>query len=268
VVAGVLVALVLAQACSDSSNPTGPTKSTSVALKVHRAQIPGGCTGSLVVDGPNNFHLEVPIPPSGEVSFQAPIGVPLTLTVILDCGAQGTFTGSTSFTAAPGNNQAAVTVVATSAGVSCSPGTVEPGQPSSCVCAIKSPGPPTVTWAGSVSPTTGVSTTFRNSTPGTYTVTCTVNNAASASTSVTVRAEQGDLRVRNSAGSGCTFCTVDVTFSPSGIAPISNLNGGQTVQRNNVPPGDYVASGCFGTVPFQIRAGQTTSINVDGANCG
>ena len=189
-IAVVLMALALAQACSDSSNrTTGPTKTTAVGLKVHRAaQIPGGCTGILIVDGPNGYHIEAAIQANGEVSFPAPIGVPLTLTVVLNCGAQGTFTGSTGFTAGPGNNKAEVTVVATQAGASCSPSTVAPGQPSACVCTIKSPTPPTVTWTGSVSPTTGLSTTFSNSTPGTYTVTCTVNNATSASTTVTVQA--------------------------------------------------------------------------------
>jgi hypothetical protein len=274
----VLVGLALAQACSDSGHrTTGPTKSTAVALRVHRAaQIPAGCTGTLTVDGPNGFHLEVPIPASGEVSFQAPIGVPLTLTVVLNCGGQGTFTGSTSFTAAPGNNQAAVTVVATSAGVSCSPNPVAPGQTSTCVCTIKSPTSPSVTWQGAT-PSGPTTATFSNPTPGTYGVTCIVNNAASASTTVTVEAGTGTIRIFNDAllGLRTRDLASHLPFSSifARVVGVSNttreIDAGHSTTVSAPPGSRQVEGSCNssfdGTVTrsVQVTAGQEVSVHFD-----
>lgn len=182
-----LSALLLAQACGQSTSRSGPSQSAGVGLKVRRAeaQLPAGCTGTLFVTGPG-VNLTVPIPASGEVTFQAPVGVELTLTAVLNC-AGGTFTGSTTLTVQPGGSQATVTVVASQAGVSCSPSTVEVGQSSSCVCTVQSPVPnPTIGWTGPVSPKSGPTTTFSSGSPGAFAVTCTVNNVASATTTVNV----------------------------------------------------------------------------------
>jgi len=182
-----LLALLLVQACGQGSNRSGPSQSAGVNLKVRRAaaQLPAGCTGTLFVTGPG-VNLAIPIPASGEVTFQAPVGVELTLTVVLGCPG-GTFTGSTTLTVQPGGSQAQVTVVASQAGVACSPSTVETGQSSACVCTVQSPVPnPTISWTGPVSPKAGPTTTFSSGSPGTFPVTCTVNNVASATTTVTV----------------------------------------------------------------------------------
>jgi hypothetical protein len=265
ILALVLAALALAQACSDSGNRTStPTKSTAVSLKVRKvAQVPPGCTGTLIIDGPNNFHLEANIPANGQVSVQVPIGVPLTFTVVLNC-ANGTFTGTTTLTAGPGNNEASVTVTATSAGVSCNPSTADPGENVTCVCNVSTPSPTaTVTWQGAT-PTGPTTARFSRDNPGTFTVTCTVNNSVSASTNVTVvpvtvvpPVQNGTIQVTNTAvdcelqpqlclqrrrilaqGPGAFFARVHKL--PSGpTSALQEVHAGQTVQFQNLPPGDY-----------------------------
>ena len=199
ILALVLMVLALAQACSDSSSnrTSGPTKSTGMSLKIRRAaQVPAGCTGKLVIDGPNNFHAEVNIPSSGQVSVSnLPVGVPLTLTAILTCGGQ-TATGNTQLTLVEGNNAVSLTVVLTKAGISCAPKEGPNGTNFNCVCTIQSPTPPVVTWQGATptGPTTAKFTATDATPPGAHTVTCTVNNVASASTKVKVTSTASSRR--------------------------------------------------------------------------
>src|SRR5262245_18185560 len=185
VIALVLATLALAQACGDSGHrTTGPTKTTPVALKVNRAQLPAGCTGTLIVDGPNGFHLEVAIPPSGQVTISLPIGQTVTLTASIICNAQ-TSSDSTTRTPGPGNNEATLTVVATTAGIAC-PSQIKIGDTANCTCTIQSPTTPVVTWVGAT-PTGAKTASFTGTVAGQHDVTCVVNGGASATTKVTVQ---------------------------------------------------------------------------------
>ena len=72
-------------------------------------------------------------------------------------------------------------------GLNCSPSTVASNQESTCTCNAQAAGTPSITWTGAVNPKTGKSVKFKESNPGTYQVTCTVNGVDTRSTSVTVQ---------------------------------------------------------------------------------
>jgi hypothetical protein len=276
VIALVLAALALAQACGQSGHrSTGPTTSAALQLKLRRvdaAQIPQGCTGSYDVTGPGVNIQDVPLPANGNISFQGQVGQTYMITVTLICPG-GTFIGSVDITVPPGGATGEVVVIVSKVlGISCSPSTVSPGQQSVCTCDVQSAGGANITWSGVNA--TGPTANFSNQTPGTYTIACTINGVDTRSTTVTVQAPPppppppaatGSVRVTNPR-TAC--CDASATFSPPTIAPINNLRPGRSVLRNNVAPGSYTASGCSQTVPFQVQAGQTTNISIDGAGCG
>lgn len=97
---------------------------------------------------------------------------------------------------------------------------------------------------------------------------CTVLMNASKTVFVSLPASGGDLQVTNTAGGPCCD-TGSITFSgPGSIPSISDLSPGQSATRSNLTPGNYVANWCSGPSPFSIQAGQTTTLNLNGADCG
>src|SRR5262249_7363020 len=225
------------------------------------------------VSGPGVSIPNAPLPASGNISFQGQVGQTYTITVTLNCGSQGTFSGSVDLTVPPGGATGEVVVTISKVlGISCSPATVAPGQTSVCTCSVQSSGGGNITWSGVNA--TGSTANFSNQTPGTYPIACTINGVDTRSTTVTVQApspppppppDTGSVRVTNPR-TAC--CDAFATFSPATIAPITNLRPGRSAQRDNVAPGSYTASGCGQVVPFQVQAGQTTNISIDGEGCG
>src|SRR5262245_50763918 len=106
VIALVLATLALAQACGQSGHrSTGPSTSSAFQLKLRRvdaAQIPQGCTGTYSVTGPGVNTQNAPLPANGSISFQGQVGQTYVITVTLNCGSQGTFSGSVDLTVPPG----------------------------------------------------------------------------------------------------------------------------------------------------------------------
>jgi hypothetical protein len=185
----VMTALVLAQACGKSGRSTGPTQSTSLQLKLRRvgAQIPSGCNATFTAVSTNPPTSHSGSVQNGTITFQGLVGVTYVITVFLDCGPQGSYQGSAEITIQPGLNTAEIVIVASQAGISCDKSQAQPNEGVGCHCTAQSASPdPSVSWTGSVSPKSGADVTFSNGSPGTYTVTCTVNNVASASTNITV----------------------------------------------------------------------------------
>ena len=285
VIALVLVGLALVQACGKSGSSTGPTSGSALQLKLRRAGgalLPAGCSGG-------NFKISAPGQPTitgalqgGQINVSLTVGVTYLIEVSgITCpGIPGQLSGSTTFTVPPGGGSSEIVInVSQVLGLSCSPSTVEPDEESTCTCDASSPGIPSITWTGSVNPKTGKSVGFKESTPGTYQVSCTINGIDTRSTAVTVEEPEapppppppppatGSLNVTNTA-TGC--CAIDgVTFSSPAIASISGLDVGQSVSRSNIPPGNYTATWCFGTTSsFTIQAGQTTQLNLNGNSCG
>jgi hypothetical protein len=292
-----LMVLALAQACSDSGNrPSTPTttKSSAVALKIKRAPlVPAGCSGTLAVDGPNGFHTEAAIAPSGSVTLTGlPTGVPLTFTVFVTCSGQ-TASGSTTVTLGPGINNVSIPVVLTKAGISCNPSTIaQGGESTSCTCTIQVPDPSsfTVDWQGATptGPTTAKFTTDNATSLGSHTVTCTVNNVASASTNVTVVAapvpvSNGTIQVENT--------TVDCEQNPqlclrtrkvlaqhifgSFYARVRQLPSGppsaaqhpgpqETATFSNLSPGNYRVEFSCGASFFFISSFEDVTVSAGG----
>src|SRR5262245_8193992 len=191
VIALVLATLALAQACGQSSHrSTGPSTSSALQLKLRRvdaAQIPQGCTGTYSVSGPGVSIPNAPLPANGNISFQGQVGQTYTITVTLNCGAQGTFNGSAEITVPPGGATGEVVVnISKVLGISCSPSTVAPGQTSVCTCSVQSGGGGNITWSGVNA--TGPTANFSNQTPGTYPIACTINGVDTGTTTVTVQA--------------------------------------------------------------------------------
>jgi len=178
----------------------------------------------------------------------------------------------------PGGTSEVIEITVTELlGVECVPSTVAPGQPSRCTCDARFLTTPAFQWKGVNS--TGPTATFSSQTPGVYQISCSINGGDAKSTTVEVKAPEpppepaapppprtGAVRVTNTAQSTC--CDLDATFTPRTIAPIPSLAPGRSVQRNNVAPGNYSAAGCFGIIPFQVQAGQTTNLDIDGNLCG
>jgi hypothetical protein len=283
-IALVLGTLAVVQACGQSGNRTGPTATgspTALQLKLRRAggaELPAGCTsGTFSVIGPGVNIQDAPLPADGKIAVSLTIGLTYTFSVEVNCGSFGILNGSKTITVLPGGTSEVIEITITQIlGVQCVPSTVAPGQASRCTCNAKFLTAPTFQWKGVNS--TGPTATFSSQTPGVYQISCSINGGDPKSTTVEVKAPEpppepapppprtGAVRVTNTAQSTC--CDLDATFSPATVAPIPNLAPGRSVQRNNVAPGNYSASGCFGIIPFQVQAGQTTNLDIDGNVCG
>src|SRR5262245_46430215 len=201
-IAFVLLTLAVIQAC-DSGKHTGPSSSASLQLKLKRvggAEIPAGCTGVYSVTGPGVNIQNAALPASGQISFQGQVGQSYVVSVTLSCAGQ-ILTGSAEITLQPGDNSATIQLTVSKVlGVSCAPNPVDPGKDSICTCNIQSPVEPSFSWTGAT-PTSGNQARFNNNTPGSYTVTCSVNSVAAGSTTVTVGGN-GTIQIFNDSNLG------------------------------------------------------------------
>lgn len=253
VIALVLVGLALVQACGKSGSSTGPTTTSALQLKLRRAdgaQLPAGCSGgTFAVIGPGGNVLATgSFGPDGKISVPVPVGQQVTIQVTVNCPG-GTLFGATQLVAsAEGTTGEIVINVSRVLGLACA-SPVAPDQEATCTCNASAAGTPAITWTGSVNPKTGKTVKFKESTPGTYPVSCTVNGVDTQSTTVTVEAllppapKNGFLRVRNV--DQCGECGIDdLNITIDGVTVANGLSVGDPPVTSPVTP----------DVPHTIRA--------------
>jgi len=266
-IAFVLLALAVIQACNSSKN-TGPSSSSSLQLKLHRAggaEIPAGCTGVYSVSGPGVNIQNAALSANGQIAFQGQVGQTYVVTVTLACGGQ-TLTGSAQVTLQAGDNTATIELTVSKVlGVSCSPNPVQPGQDSTCTCNVQSPGVPSITWTGAT-PTSGNQAKFNSNTPGSFGVTCSVNGVANGSTTVTVGGNTISVTVQNT---GC--CDIIVRFVGQGGT--TTIRGGQSRTFNVTSPAHFQADCAFLQNPFNPpfddeTLTSNTTLSLDSSRCG
>ena len=289
VIALVLIGLALVQACGKSGSSTGPTTTSSLQLKLRRAggaQLPAGCTGgTFTVLGPGNNVLGTGnFGSDGKISVSLPVDQTVTIQVTVFCP-DGQHTGSTTLNVVPGGVTGTIEInVSKVLGLSCSPPTVAPNQESTCTCNASAPGTPSITWTGPVNPKTGKTVKFKESNPGTYSVSCTVNGVDTQSTSVTVQApevpppppppQNSFITVDNI--DSCGECPDILDILIDGTLVADNLSVFAPPVTTQVSPGTHtVQAFCGGTQQGQeltaqnpnVPAGATVTVTFDSSGC-
>ena len=279
-----LVGLALAQACGKSGSGTGPTTNTALQLKLRRAgaELPAGCTGGIfTITVPGEPTITGSFGPDGKISVQLPVGQDALIEVLVNCPG-GALAGQTVVKVAPGGVKGQIVIdVSKVVGLSCSPSSVAPGVESTCRCDANSPGAAAITWTGSVNPKTGKTVTFKESTPNTYTVTCTINGIDTKSTTVTVEAlvapapRNGFVRVLNV--DQCGECgTDDLNITIDGVTVANGLSVGDPAVTAPVTPDvpHTIRAFCVGQrgqLPPQTRTvapDATADVAFDSSDCG
>ena len=288
VIALVLIGLALVQACGKSGSSTGPSTTSSFQLKLRRAggaELPGGCTGgTFTVFGFGNKVLATGnFGPDGKISLSLPVDQTVTMQVTVFCP-DGQHTGSTTLNVVPGGVTGTIVInVSKVLGLSCSPSTVAPNQESTCTCNASAPGTPSITWTGPVNPKTGKTVKFKESNPGTYSVSCTVNGVDTQSTTVTVRSpevlppplpptpETGTIEIFNEFNlqqrrkglaqhSECSFCEIHTRVI--GVPGTTRQIEKEHSTKVSVPPGTHSVEGSCDPSFDGTFAGNPPSVTV------
>jgi hypothetical protein len=279
-------ALLLAQACGQSGKSTGPSGNSSVAvgLKKTGGQLPQGCTGVVTATGPVTRSGN--LTPSGQVTLAGLVPGTYIFSAILDCGANGTFTGQSppvQIIDGVNNVTIEITTAPIAVGATCNPTTLNTGGTTNCSCtgSLVTGGAPTFSWSvsgpGAPGGSSSQSPSFTFPTAGSFQLVCTASNGG-----ITKSAPPITVTVLNNAPTtgtliltngprfpGDTCCSLDVTFSGPGSVPsITNLAVGASATRSGLVPGNYQAIWCNGPTAFTISAGQVTNLTLNGGDCG
>lgn len=264
-----LLVAALAQACGGGSSRTTGPSGNSVVLTlrgIRAAQVPGNCTGTLTATNTSTGVTQTfPIPPT-EHALSLAAGV-YNLVATLLCGTQ-TATGSATVRVVPptplqvsvvvaGVNSSLIVIVVGNGSVGSSPG------------GISCPGDCSEPFTLGTVVTLNASSGFVSYSGGGCSTnpTCNVTITSTPTTVIATFGGTGTVIVVNTADYAC--CTIPtVTFSPGTISPVSDLDPGESVTRGGVAPGSYSALWCGPTKAFTVNAGGTTTVSLDGVDCG